>query len=107
MAKKPKLKKNDLVVVIAGRDRGRQGRILRVLPGEARLIVERVNMIKRHTRPNPSKNIAGGISEKEATIHISNVMFVDPKSDKPTRLGISRAGGSRVRVARRSGAEID
>ena len=79
--------KNDTVVVIAGKDRGRQGRILRVLPGASRVIVERVNMIKRHTRPNPAKNIAGGISEREAAIHISNVMLVDPDRNVPTRIG--------------------
>ncbi len=71
MKNKTKLKKNDLVIVISGKDRGRQGKILRILPAKGRAIVERVNLIKRHTRPNPSKNIAGGISEKEAPIHIS------------------------------------
>ena len=70
MKNKTKLKKNDLVIVISGKDRGRQGKILRILPAKGRAIVERVNLIKRHTRPNPSKNIAGGISEKEAPIHI-------------------------------------
>jgi large subunit ribosomal protein L24 len=105
--KKPKLKKNDLVVVIAGRDRGRQGKILRVLPAEERVIVERVNMIKRHTRPNPSKNIAGGISEKEATIHISNVMLVDPDRNVGTRIGRRRdSEGNPERVAKKSGAVL-
>ena len=105
--KKPKLKKNDLVVVIAGRDRGRQGKILRVLPGEQRVIVERVNMIKRHVRPNPSKNIAGGISEKEAPIHISNVMLVDPDGNTRTRIGRRRdPDGTPERYAKKSGAAL-
>ena len=104
---KTKLKKNDTVVIIAGRDRGRQGRILRVLPGEARVIVERVNMIKRHTRPNPAKNIAGGISEREAAIHISNVMLVDPDRNVRTRIGRRRdAEGTPERIAKKSGAVL-
>jgi len=105
--KKPRLKRDDLVVVIAGRDRGKQGKILRVLPDEERVIVERVNMIKRHTRPNPSKNIAGGISEKEATIHISNVMLVDPDRNVGTRVGRRRdSEGNPERVAKKSGAVL-
>ena len=89
--KKPRLKRNDVVVVVTGRDRGRQGKILKVLPTDDRVIVERVNMIKRHVRPNPSKNIAGGISEKEAPIHISNLAFAD-KDGKPTRIGFKFVG---------------
>ncbi len=105
--KSPRLKKNDLVVVIAGKDRGRQGKILRILPGKERVIVERVNMIKRHMRPNPSKNIAGGISEKEAPIHISNVMLVDPDRETRTRIGRRRdAEGLPERYAKKSGAAL-
>ena len=105
MRAKPKLKKNDEVIVIAGKDRGRRGRILRVLPVAGRVIVERVNMIKRHTRPNPAKNIAGGISEKEAAIHISNVMLVDPDRNTRTRIARRRdAEGNPERVAKKSGA---
>jgi large subunit ribosomal protein L24 len=105
--KKPRLRKNDTIVVIAGRDRGRQGRIVRVLPAEGRVIVERVNMIKRHTRPNPQKNIAGGISEKEASIHISNVMLVDPDRNVGTRIGRRRdADGKPERIAKKSGAVL-
>jgi large subunit ribosomal protein L24 len=105
--KKPRLKKNDVVVVIAGRDRGRQGKILRVLPKEDRVIVERVNMIKRHVRPNPAKNIAGGISEKEASFHISNVMLVDPDRNTPTRIGRRRdSDGTPERFAKKSGAAL-
>jgi large subunit ribosomal protein L24 len=104
---KARLRKNDTVVVIAGKDRGRQGRILRILPSEGRVIVERVNMIKRHTRPNPSKNIAGGISEKEAAIHISNVMLVDPDRNTRTRIARRRdAEGKPERVAKKSGAVL-
>ena len=103
-----KLKKDDQVVVIAGKDRGRQGKIIKILPAKNRVIVERVNMIKRHVRPNPSKNIAGGISEKEAPIHISNVAIVDPKDHKPTRVTVRRDdNGRRMRVTKRSGSELD
>jgi large subunit ribosomal protein L24 len=105
--KKPRLKKNDLVVVIAGKDRGRQGKILRVDPVKRRVIVERVNMIKKHVRPNPSKNIAGGISEKEASIHISNVLLVDPDRNAGTRIGRRRdAQGNPERYAKKSGAAL-
>jgi len=104
---KTRLKKNDTVVIIAGKDRGRQGKILRVLPGSGRVIVERVNMIKRHTRPNPSKNIAGGISEREAAIHVSNVMLVDPDQGVRTRIARRRdAEGNPERVAKKSGAVL-
>jgi large subunit ribosomal protein L24 len=104
---RPKLKKNDLVVVIAGKDRGRQGKILKILPARDRVIVERVNLIKRHTRPNPSRNIAGGISEKEAAIHISNVMLVDPDRNTRTRIGRRRdADGMPERFAKKSGAAL-
>ena len=105
--RKPKLKKNDLVVVIAGKDRGRQGKILRVLPARDRVIVERVNMIKKHVRPNPSRNIAGGISDREAPIHISNVMLVDPDRNTRTRIGRRRdADGNPERFAKKSGAAL-
>jgi len=105
--KKTRLKKNDVVVVLAGKDRGRQGKILRILPRKGRVIVERVNLIKRHTRPNPSRNIAGGISEKEASIAISNVMLIDPDRNVPTRIGRRRdKGGELERFAKKSGAAL-
>ena len=106
--KKPRLKKNDVVIVTAGKDRGRQGKILRIDPVKRRVIVERVNLIKKHVRPNPGKNIAGGISEKEAPIHISNVAMVDPKENKASRVGFTfLEDGRKVRFARRSGEIID
>ena len=105
--KNARLRKNDTVVIIAGKDRGRQGKILKILPAKGRVIVERVNMIKRHVRPNPSKNIAGGISEKEAPLHISNVMLVDPDGSTRTRIGRRRdADGEPERYAKKSGAAL-
>jgi large subunit ribosomal protein L24 len=105
--KKPRLKKNDLVTIIAGKDRGRQGKILKILPTQERAIVERVNLIKRHVRPNPSKNIAGGISEKESPIHLSNLMLVDPDRNTRTRIGRRRdKDGVPERFAKKSGAAL-
>ena len=105
--RKPRLKKNDLVVIIAGKDRGRQGKILKILPTQERAIVERVNLIKRHVRPNPSKNIAGGISEKESPIHLSNLMLVDPDRNTRTRIGRRRdKDGVPERFAKKSGAAL-
>lgn len=101
-----RLKKNDTVRVITGEDRGREGKILKVFPDKGRIIVEKVNMIKRHTRP--SKMVPqGGIIEKEAPINATNVMLVCPNSGKPTRIGAKiLADGSRVRVSRKSGEII-
>jgi len=105
--RKPRLKRNDVVVVVTGRDRGRQGKVLKVLPAAGRVIVERVNMIKRHVRPNPSKNIAGGVSGQEAPIQISNVMLVDPDRNTRTRIGRRRdADGTPERYAKKSGAAL-
>jgi large subunit ribosomal protein L24 len=102
------IRKNDTVIVRAGKDRGKRGRVLRVIAGANRLVVEGVNMIKRHTRPNPQKNIKGGIVEREAPIHASNVMLVDPDSSEATRIG-SRTlpDGRRVRISRKSGSVVD
>jgi large subunit ribosomal protein L24 len=106
MATKLKIKKGDKVIVIAGRDRGRTGEVLRVVPTEQRVLVQGVNMIKRHTRPRPGET--GGIVEKEALIHASNVAHVDPKDGKPTRVGFKVVeGGRKVRFAKRSGEIID
>jgi len=103
---KLKIKKGDSVVVISGRDKGRTGEVLRVFPGESRLIVQGVHVAKRHTRPRMGE--PGGIVEKELTIHISNVAHVDPQSRKPTRVGYKfLEDGRKVRFARRSGEIID
>ena len=103
-----RIRKNDTVEVISGKDRGKRGRVIEVLPKDARVRVEGVNRIKRHTKPNPQKNVKGGIVERENPVHISNVALIDPKSDKPTRVGIkTMPDGSRVRVAKRSGLQLD
>ena len=87
---KVNIKKNDQVMVTTGKDRGARGRVLRVLASDGKAIVERVNMIKRHTKPNPNKGIQGGILEREAPIQISNLMVICPECGKPSRLGRTR-----------------
>ena len=102
------IRKNDTVEVISGKDKGKRGRVIEVLPKVERVRVEGVNKIKRHTKPNPQKNVKGGIVERENPLHISNVALIDPKSDKPTRVGIKTLpNGSRVRVSKRSGLQLD
>lgn len=106
MAQKLKIKKGDTVVVTAGRDAGKKGSVLKVLPTENRVIVQGVNMVKRHTKPSMAG--AGGIQEKELSIHVSNVAVADPKTGKPTRVGYKfLKDGSKVRVAKASGEVID
>ena len=101
-----KFKKGDTVIVMAGRDKGKSGEIMRVVPGQQRLYVRGVNVVKRHTRPTQSS--PGGIVEKESGIHISNVSHIDPKDDKPTRVGFKVIEGDRkVRFAKRSSEIID
>ncbi|MCK5296175.1 MAG: 50S ribosomal protein L24 [Alphaproteobacteria bacterium] len=101
-----KIKKGDQVLVISGRDKGKRGEVLRAVPKEKRLIVQGVNMIKRHQRPTQTE--AGGIIEKEASIDVSNVAIIDPKSDRPTRVGYRILDdGRKVRFAKRSGELID
>ncbi len=103
---KMKIKKGDNVVVISGRDKGRSGEVLRVLPQEGRLIVQGVHVAHRHTKPRMGD--PGGIVDKELTIHVSNVAHVDPHSGKPTRVGYRILdNGRKVRFARRSGEVID
>ncbi|HEV7997047.1 MAG TPA: 50S ribosomal protein L24 [Stellaceae bacterium] len=103
---KLKIKKGDNVVVVAGRDKGRTGEVLRVIPAERRAVVQGVNMVKRHTKPQMGN--PGGIVEKELALHISNIAHVDPASGKPTRIGYRVLDdGRKVRVARRSGEVID
>ena len=102
------IRKNDNVVVTTGKDRGKRGRVLRMTPESNRLVVEGVNIIKRHTRPNPQKNVKGGIVEREGSIHASNVQPVDPETGKATRVGRKvLEDGRRVRVSRRSGSVLD
>lgn len=106
MAIKLKVKKGDKVVVTTGRDKGKQGEIIKVLPQENRVVVAGVNVAKRHTKP--SRLGAGGIEQKELTIHVSNVAHVDPKSGKATRVGYKELkDGRKVRFAKRSGEVID
>jgi large subunit ribosomal protein L24 len=102
---KVNVKKNDQVLVTTGKDRGARGRVLRVLANEGKAIVERVNMIKRHTRPNPNKGIQGGILEREAPIQISNLKVICPECGKPSRMGRRRLEDGRgVRVCKNCGA---
>jgi large subunit ribosomal protein L24 len=101
------VRKGDTVVVVAGKERGKRGKVLRVIPEKGRVVVERINMIKKHQRPT-QKVRQGGIIEREGAIHLSNVMLVDPNSDKPTRVGMKAlSDGKKVRVARRSGEMLD
>ncbi len=103
-----RIRKNDLVEVISGRDRGKRGKVLMVLPEKGRVVVQGVNFIKRHTRPNPQRNIKGGIAEREAPIHASNVMIVSPDDDKRTRIGSKLLpDGRKARIGRRSGEVLD
>ena len=103
-----RIRKDDEVVVIGGKDRGRKGRVLRVDPTRERVIVEGVNIVKRHQRPTPGRpDEIAGVIEREASIHISNVALLDPKDGRPTRVGIEIQDGTRYRVARRSGTRID
>lgn len=108
-----KIRRDDEVVVISGKDRGKSGRVLRVDPKASRVYVEGLNIVKRHTRPTQvagaeRAETVGGVIEKEGPIHISNVMLIDPKDKKPTRVRIERdAQGNRTRVGRRTGEAID
>jgi len=105
-----KIKRNDIVEVIAGKDKGtpdkpKRGRVLRVLVDRNRVLVEGVGMVKKHVKPNPQRNIKGGIAEQESPIHISNVMLVDGEGNK-TRVGTSFEGGAKVRISKVSGNAI-
>ena len=103
-----RLKKDDTVQVIAGRDAGKQGKILKVIPEKNRVIVQGVGFTKKHTRPNPQRNIKGGIAEREAPIHASNVMVVCGECNRRTRIGAKvLSDGSRVRVCRRCSGVLD
>jgi large subunit ribosomal protein L24 len=107
-----RIKADDEVIVVGGKDRGKRGKVLRVEPKKNRVYVEGLNMIKRHQRPRQVAGAqraeeVGGVIEKEGPIHMSNVMLVDPREGKPTRIGVEVADGKRYRIARRSGARID
>ncbi len=107
-----KIRRDDTVRIIAGKDRGKTGRVLRVDPEKQKVFVEGANIIKRHTKPRTLRDTqraqeVGGIVEMEGPIHISNVMLIDPETNEPTRDSIKREGGRRVRVSKKSGKEID
>jgi large subunit ribosomal protein L24 len=104
-----KIRSEDKVIVISGKDKGKTGRVIRTDPRRDRVYVEGVNMVKRHQRPTPGRpNAPVGVIEKEAPLHVSNVAVVDPKENKPTRVGVRRdENGRRMRVTKRSGAELD
>ena len=105
MAQKFKIKKGDQVVVTTGRDKGRRGEVIQVLREENRVLVQGCNMVKRHTRP--TQGSPGGIINKEAPLHISNVAHIDPDSGTATRVGFEVKDGKKVRIARRSGKALD
>jgi large subunit ribosomal protein L24 len=107
-----KIRQDDTVRIITGKDKGKTGRVLRVDPRKDKVYVEGANIVKRHMRPRTLRDTQraqelGGIIEKEGPIHVSNVMLIDPDSGEPTRVGIKREGRRRVRVAKKSGKEID
>jgi large subunit ribosomal protein L24 len=102
------IRKNDNVLVITGKDRGKRGRVLRLAPDKNRLIVEGVNIAKRHTRPNPGQNVKGGVVEREAALHASNVQLVCPECGAATRIGRRLLGdGRKVRICRKCDGVVD
>ena len=107
-----KIRRDDQVRVITGKDKGRTGRVLRVDPVKQKVYVEGVNIVKRHIKPRTLRDTqraqeVGGIVEMEGSIHVSNVMLIDPSSGEPTRVGVKREDGKRTRMARKSGKEIE
>jgi len=103
---KPHVKKNDTVLILTGKDRGKQGKVLRVNATKGTAIVERANMMKKHTKPNPQKNVSGGILEREAPIKLSNLQVVCPSCDKPTRTGSHRTEEGSARFCRKCNTEM-
>ena len=101
------IKRNDTVQVVAGRDKGKKGRVLRVMPAAARVLVEHVMMVKKHVKPNPQRNIKGGIAEQESAVAISNVMVVCGSCGKPSRIRHERQGDKNVRVCHRCASALD
>jgi large subunit ribosomal protein L24 len=103
-----RIRRDDEVIVIAGKDRGKTGRVLRIDPAKQKVFVEGLNIVKRHQRPTPGRpDAVAGVIEREGPIHLSNVMLLDPRDGRPTRVGIEVREGRRFRIARRSGAQID
>ena len=102
-----KIRRDDQVLVISGKDRGKSGRVLRADPKKERVFVEGLIIVKRHQRPRPGSSDPGGVVEKEGPIHVSNVMLLDPQENKPTRVGVEREDGKRFRVAKRTGNRLD
>lgn len=100
------IRRNDTVKVITGRDKGKQGRVLRVFPADAKVLVEHVSMVKKHVRPNPQRNVQGGIAEQESRISISNVQLVCPTCG-PVRVGHEVRGDRKVRVCKKCGTTLD
>ncbi len=112
MASRPRIRRDDTVKVLSGKDSGKTGRVLRVEPRRERVFVEGMNIQKRHQKPRTLRDVQrtqelGGIVEAEGPIHISNVQLLDPRTNAPTRVGVKREGPVRTRVAKRSGEEID
>jgi large subunit ribosomal protein L24 len=112
MAKTMRVRKDDDVIVIGGKDRGKRGRVIRTEPKKGYVFVEGLNIVKRHQRPRSVKDAqkggeVGGIIEKEGPIHVSNVMVLDPQDNKPTRVRVDRSGGKRKRVAARTGTDLE
>lgn len=103
---KPRVRKGDTVMVLAGKDRGRQAKVLRVIPSKGTAVVERINLAKRHTRPNPQKNIQGGILEREAPIRLSNLQVVCPSCNQPTRTGSHRTAEGARRFCKKCDTEL-
>jgi large subunit ribosomal protein L24 len=103
---KPHVKKNDTVLILTGKDRGKQGKVLRVNATKGTAIVERANMMKKHTKPNPQKNVAGGVLEREAPIKLSNLQVVCPSCDKPTRTGSHRTEEGSARYCKKCDTEM-
>ncbi len=104
-----RIRTDDQVIVIGGKDRGKKGKVLRVDPKNDKVFVEGLNIVKRHQRPQQTAGgqTAGGVIEREGPIHISNVMLIDPKDGKPTRVGVEVVDGKRLRIAKRSGQRLD
>jgi large subunit ribosomal protein L24 len=106
MAAKLKIRRDDEVIVISGKDRGKTGKVLRVDPEKERVWVEGLNIVKRHQKPVPGREAQAGVIEREAPIHVSNVAIADPKDGRPTRVGYSVEDGTKVRIAKRSGQKL-